>query len=197
MIHAKGFVRYTPTSPLPDDFPFENIDDPNIAYECKRHFLAEMVRDSSNTGIKPIFVRDEEGRCWYDLVDMFDDRTFKIVYCPKTGRVISFDKDASRLFPHDNNVIELEEVPDNFEADTWRINDLGELELNVSFIYRVNKDKQTALLRDAVAHIMSLQMIKDLTPFETAELAALKEYVVEVKRVDLGLHKIKWPDIPV
>lgn len=195
--HLKGFVHYTPVSPLPEDFPMENIGDPNIEYECRRHFLAETAKTSADNGMKPLFVHDENGACWYDLMHEFEPDTLKIVYCAQTGRVISFNKDAQKIFPHTDNVIEVKNVPEGFEANTWKVTLDGTLEVYDEEVYAGNKLKQTRLLQWAGAHLLVLQIMQDRSELETSEMLAIQNYMIEVKRVDLFRQKIEWPGSPV
>lgn len=197
MKHFKGFVKYKPVSPLPDDFPLENIGDPNITHECRRHFLAKAYEDSEGNEQRPLFEHDQYGRCWYDAIHDFDADTIKIVYSAKTGKVISFSKDASSLFPHGENVIEVAEVPEGFEADKWMVDANDHLCLFADGIAAINKGKQSSLLIKACAHLVALQVMPDKTGSELVQLQALNEYVIGVKRTDVSVLEPEWPTSPI
>lgn len=197
MKHYKGFVPFVPTSPLPDDFPMENIGDPNIEYECRRHHLAELAKGRDEQGMKPLFEHDQYGKCWYDCIHEFAKDTTKIVYCKDTGRVVSYHTDASALFPHGDNVIEVAVLPEGFEANTWKVNEHGHLVRYAEEILAGNQLKQARLLQWACAHLVALQIMQDKSASELAEMGAIEEYMVKVKRMKLTQVNVEWPTSPV
>lgn len=197
MIHLKGFVKYVPVSPLPDNFPMENIGNPNIEYECRRHYLAELANSRDEQGMQPLFEHDQYGKCWYDAIHEFAKDTTKIVYCKDTGRVVSYHKDATTLFPHGNNVIEVAVLPEGFEANTWKVNEHGHLVRYAEEILAGNQLKQTRLLQWACAHLVALQIMQDKSASELAEMGAIEEYMVKVKRMNLAQVNVEWPTPPI
>ncbi|HEI0612423.1 TPA: tail fiber assembly protein [Escherichia coli] len=198
MIHLKGFMKYKPVSPLPEDFPEECLDNPNIADLARKHHFAMLARETLEGGRSTLFEHDENGRCWYDSVLDFQKDTYKIVYNPATGQVIGFDKDATKLFPHGNNVVEVKSVPKDFAVGTWKFDvDSEHLLPYDKEIVSVNKLKQTRLLQAASAHWTALSCMLELRPHEAKEAEALRQYMVAVKRIDVSDMEPEWPISPI
>ena len=193
MLHLKGFVKYIPKSPLPDDFPMECLNNPNIEDLARRHCFAEMAKEKDG-GRSVLFEHDKNGLCWYDALLQFQKDTVKIVYNPATGQVLSFDSDAAKLFPHGNNVLEVKSVPKGFESGTWKV-DIDDFKIGIYDKAVVEKNKlfQTRALESAVAHLYVLNIMEDKQPHEVVEQQALREFVIKMKRVDLSDVEPKWP----
>lgn len=197
MKHFKGFTKFKPANPLPEGFPVENINNPHIeilSRQYYRYLASQEVQDDEGRVV--LFECDENGHCWYDLRDEFSEDTVKVLYEPGTNRVMSFSLDAHRLFPHGNNVIEVaaDKVPADLDVHHWKINpETGEFINCEKLKYRTNLARQTALLRDATAHYVALQIMDDKTSAENKLFVALKAYIKAVRRTDLSVEQPSWP----
>lgn len=195
MKHLKGFTPYIPVSELPEGFPMENLDNPNVAELAKQHFKAELANPQDGKVVK--FERDCNGLCWYDFANTVGKNTVKVVYNPESGYVINWSKDATTLFPHGNNVVELKSIPDDTDIDNFRYNaEKNCVERCDKLTYASNRKIQTRLLVDAAAHAWALSVIPSKTKAEDVELNMLNAYVIDVKRTDLYQAVVQWPDLP-
>ena len=199
MKHLKGFHRYEPVSPLGAGFPMENIDNPHLEEtEVRRHHLALLCEEHKGAEHRPLFYQDETGKCWYDAMNEFSEGTTKIVYCPNTGRVISFNKDATLVFPHENNVIEVAEVPDGFKADLFMVTPSGNLVPYSDEIRKLNLSQQTHLLMRANGHHTALVFITHKTDAQISEMETLQTFMVEIKQREISLtEEMQWPELPL
>lgn len=197
MKHYKGFKRYTPENPLPEGFPLENLDNPYVADLEKAYRKYELTLEDLADNQTYLFWKDENGECWYDLNKTFSADTVKIVYNTETMVVESVGKDAERMLPHGGGVLEIAELPEDFDQHIFKVDE------ETFTLYRCdvavnnkNRMRQTVLLRDAVAHFVALSVLPDRTKEETKEYNVWKDYIVAVKRTDISVLEPLWPNIP-
>lgn len=198
MKHFKGFKKFIPTCTWHEGLSAENLRDPNIPQELIRELIySQQANSKLQDGRSILFEVSSCGKNWYEARREFAADTVKVVYDPDTLRVISYDKDAMKLFPHGNNVVELESVPDDINQDTYQYNPAtNKVEHSDGLALKRAKLRQTALLRDAVPHFVALSVMEDKTKAESAEYLLWRDYIRSVKRTDLSKADIVWPEKP-
>lgn len=145
-----------------------------------------------------LYLRDENGNDWYSVIDGFTPDTFKITY-RDDGLIIGCEIDASGLFPVDLSVVEiapadvpaelcpdgswfykngkLQQIRDNLaQAETERNNRMAEVTTRIDWLEDAQKDG-------------------DISVSEETELAALRIYRTELRRLDLSsAPDVNWPE---
>lgn len=198
MQHFKGFKKYTPENPLPDGFPLENIGNPYVADLNIKYSRYALTQEVLEGGMQYLFEKDENGDCWYDLNKGFDKDTWKIAYEPETFKVVGFGKDAEKMMPHGNNIIEVKSVPSDIDILRFKVDVAKHIVYKCSDeVRKRNRAKQTSILRDAIAHLYALDCLPSLTQVERDEKAHLTNYVIAVKRTDISMESPEWPESPL
>lgn len=141
------------------------------------------------------FEMDDQGRDWYDVREMFQENTFKVVYS-QDGTVFQCEKDVNELCPHGMaGVVELEEVPDGLRRDTnnqYRFD--GSKVVPNPLYYQALKEH---LLKTAGEKISMYRDFEELGEDVSAILKEWRTYRLAVYNVDLSeLDNIKWPEKP-
>lgn len=197
-MHYKGFKKFTPSNPLPEGFPLENLDNPYIKDLSQEYHRFLMAGDDLGDGRTILFECDEHGRDWYSLRETFSPNTWKIVYEPGTNKVVSFGKDAIKLFPHGNNVVEVKAIPEGLDGANWRIDPITyEFSKCPTLVAAQNKNKQSGLMNRVVGLFISLQVDDNRSKEDTALMQELKAYIVALRYVDLSVEEPKWPESPL
>lgn len=168
--HFKNFKRYRPTKESRPDYA--DLIDAGVGFEM-----------------------DEEGRDWYDLRELFQKDTFKVVYM-EDGTVLQCEKDTNELCPHGMaGVVELESVPDGLRRHTnfmYKFNGT-EVVLNEEYFKRV-KD---CYIQQAGRKIEMYRDLVELGVDVGDKLEAWRKYRVAVFNVDTSLMGvIEWPKAP-
>lgn len=198
MKHFKGFTKFVPTCTWHEGLSAENLLDPNIPEELIRELIySQQANSKLQDGRSILFEVSSCGKNWYEARREFAADTVKVVYDPDTLRVISYDEDAMKLFPHGNNVVELKSVPDDINQDSYQYNPAtNKVEHSDGLALKRGKLRQTALLRDAVPHYVALSIMQDKTDAEKVELKVWADYIRALKRTDLSKADVVWPDYP-
>lgn len=197
-MHYKGFKKFTPKNPLPKGFPLENLDNPYIQDLSQEYHRYLMADDDVGNGQKVLFECDQHGRDWYTLRHTFRTDTWKIVYEPETFKVVSFDKDAVKLFPHGNNVVEVENIPEGLDGANWRINPISHVFSKCPVLLRgKNKNTQSGLMNRVLGLFVALQIDDEKNAEEVALMKELKAYIIKLRRVDLSVEEPEWPKSPL
>ncbi|MFZ4832768.1 tail fiber assembly protein [Rouxiella sp. Mn2063] len=157
--------------------------------------------------INALFIQDNAGNDWYELLKTLDKKALKIVFTD--DGVIQFaNYDASALWPVDSYiaVVDKNSIPPGFDVPT---NDLSWQYIDGEIVPRVyTKEEQitqavrnkNAILDSARKIISPLQDAFDLdiaTDDEVKKLAAWKKYRVLLNRIDVNTAPdIDWPNAP-
>ncbi|XGI81203.1 tail fiber assembly protein [Enterobacter hormaechei] len=147
---------------------------------------------------KVLFLNDEAGMDWYEYQKKFKDDTWKIAV-DKTGRIDSYSKDCSSIFPLNLIVVEVNELPEYIDVkEPWFVN------LETLFVYRDEKSLAEITKKNRIDDV-SLAMLpliqaeedNDLTEDESEKLKAYRQYRTELRRLDISnAPNIQWPSIP-
>ena len=173
----QSFGKFTPYTPDTTDRP-KIIDGQNV-----------------------LFLRDEKGNDWYDVVELFDEsKTLKIGY-DDDGRVRTFTTNIHAFFPVNLSVVELSPTKANLRVtlgDDWFYKN-GKLQQIRDYLADAETERNSRMA-DATARIDWLEDAQkdgDITAEDAAELAELRAYRTALRRLDLSTApKINWPDAP-
>lgn len=74
--------------------------------------------------VNTIFIIDEDGNSWYDVMGSFSTGTYKIQYDGRgLIRCIFNGNPDGQMFPTDCSVLELKEVPDDLSREHYIVED--------------------------------------------------------------------------
>lgn len=174
----QSFGKFTPYTPDTTDRP-KIIDGQNV-----------------------LFLQDDKGNDWYDVIKLFDEsKTLKIGY-DDDGRVRTFTTNIHALFPVNLSVVELPATKANLRVtlgDDWFYKD-GKLQQIRDYLADAETERNSRM-NEATARINWLEDAQkdgDISAEEAAELAELRAYRTTLRRLDLSAApKINWPDAPV
>ncbi|WP_159121556.1 tail fiber assembly protein [Citrobacter werkmanii] len=174
----QSFGKFTPYTPDTSDRP-KIIDGQNV-----------------------LFLQDDKGNDWYDVIELFDEsKTLKIGY-DDDGRVRTFTTNIHALFPVNLSVVELPATKANLRVtlgDDWFYKD-GKLQQIRDYLADAETERNSRM-NEATARINWLEDAQkdgDISAEEAAELAELRAYRTALRRLDLSAApKINWPDAPV
>lgn len=153
-------------------------------------------------GQNVMFLRDENGNDWYDVIELFDEsETLKIGY-DDDGRVRTFTTNIHALFPVNLSVVELPATKANLHVtlgDDWFYKD-GKLQQIRDYLADAETERNSRM-NEATARINWLDAAQkdgDISGEEEVELAALRAYRTALRRLDLTTAPdVKWPEYPV
>ncbi|HHN8540343.1 tail fiber assembly protein [Citrobacter cronae] len=152
-------------------------------------------------GQNVLFLQDEEGNDWYDVIELFDEsKTLKIGY-DDDGRVRTFTTNIHALFPVNLSVVELPATKANLRVtlgDDWFYKD-GKLQQirNHLAVAEAERDSRMAEVTTRIDWLEDAQKDGDILSDEETELAALRAYRTALRRLDLSTAPdINWPEVP-
>ncbi|HBU9961959.1 TPA: tail fiber assembly protein [Citrobacter freundii] len=173
----QSFGKFTPYTPDTTDRP-KNIDGQNV-----------------------LFLRDEKGNDWYDVVNLFDEsKTLKIGY-DDDGRVRTFTTNIHAFFPVNLSVVELSATKTNLRVtlgDDWFYKD-GKLQQIRDHLANAEAERNSRMadVTTRIDWLEDAQKDGDISAEEEKELATLRAYRTELRRLDLtGAPDIDWPEVP-
>lgn len=152
-------------------------------------------------GQNVLFLQDDKGNDWYDVIELFDEsKTLKIGY-DDDGRVRTFTTNIHALFPVNLSVVELSATKANLRVtlgDDWFYKD-GKLQQIRDHLADAETERNSRM-SEATARINWLEDAQkdgDISADEEKELTELRTYRTALRRLDLSTApKINWPDAP-
>lgn len=158
-------------------------------------------RPTAIDGQSVMFLRDDKGNDWYDVVKLFDESTTLKVGYDEEGRVRTFTTNIHAFFPVNLSVVELEATPDNMRVtlgDDWFYKD-GALQ-QIRDYPAIAESDRSRRMEAATARISWLEYAKadgDIKDEEEAELTDLRAYRTKLRRLDLtNAPDVNWPPVP-
>ena len=152
-------------------------------------------------GQNVMFLQDDKGNDWYDVVDLFDESTTLKVGYDEDGRVRTFTTNIHALFPVNLSVVELPATKANLRVtlgDDWFYKD-GKLQQIRDHLADAETERNSRMT-EATARIDWLEDAQkdgDISADEEKELMELRAYRTVLRRLDLSTApKINWPDAP-
>ena len=158
-------------------------------------------------GQNVMFLQDDKGNDWYDVIKLFDEsKTLKIGY-DDDGRVRTFTTNIHAFFPVNLSVVELSATKANLRVtlgDDWFYKD-GKLQQIRDYLANAEAERNSRM-NEATARINWLEAAQedgDITDEEDAELTALRTYRTALRRLDFSnvtdkesYSAINWPEKP-
>ncbi|HCR4014088.1 MULTISPECIES: tail fiber assembly protein [Citrobacter freundii complex] len=152
-------------------------------------------------GQNVMFLRDEKGNDWYDVIELFDESTTLKIGYDDDGRVRTFTTNIHALFPVNLSVVELPATKANLRVtlgDDWFYQD-GKLQQIRDYLADAETERNSRM-SEATARINWLEDAQkdgDISADEEQELTKLRAYRTALRRLDLSTApKINWPDAP-
>ncbi|WP_179154191.1 tail fiber assembly protein [Citrobacter freundii] len=173
----QSFGKFTPYTPDTTDRP-KIIDGQNV-----------------------LFLQDDKGNDWYDVIKLFDEsKTLKIGY-DDDGRVRTFTTNIHAFFPVNMSVAELPATKANLRVtlgDDWFYKD-GKLQQIRNHLAdaEAERDSRMAEVTTRIDWLEDAQKDGDISSDEETELATLRVYRAALRRLDLSTAPdINWPEVP-
>ncbi|MDM2913095.1 tail fiber assembly protein [Citrobacter sp. Cpo035] len=174
----QSFGKFTPYTPDTTDRP-KIIDGQNV-----------------------LFLQDDKGNDWYDVIELFDEsKTLKIGY-DDDGCVRTFTTNIHAFFPVNLSVVELPATKANLRVtlgDDWFYKD-GKLQQIRDHLANAEseRDRRMAEATARIDWLDAAQKDGDISDEEEVELAALRAYRTALRRLDLATApNVKWPEYSV
>lgn len=152
-------------------------------------------------GQNVLFLQDDKGNDWYDVIELFDEsKTLKIGY-DDDGRVRTFTTNIHALFPVNLSVVELPATKANLRVtlgDDWFYKD-GKLQQIRNHLAdaEAERDSRMAEVTTRIDWLEDAQKDGDISSDEETELATLRAYRTALRRLDLSTAPdINWPEVP-
>lgn len=150
-------------------------------------------KESSLFGLAAFLVNGD-GVDWYDYQETFSSNKLK-VQVNKTGEVVAASRDASKLFPENCIVIEIEEAPEDITSRPYKFD--GEM-LYVDSEQEI-RSKASGLSKEADNVIRLLSDERDAGIISDDDLTrweAWVKYRKALRELDVTATDIKWPAKP-
>lgn len=152
-------------------------------------------------GQNVMFLQDDKGNDWYDVIELFDEsKTLKIGY-DDDGRVRTFTTNIHALFPVNLSVVELPATKANLRVtlgDDWFYKD-GKLQQIRNYLADAEAERgnRMAEVTTRIDWLEDAQKDGDISSYEETELATLRAYRTALRRLDLSTAPdINWPEVP-
>lgn len=152
-----------------------------------------------------LYLRDENGSDWYDVVPLFDEySTLKVGYYDD-GHVGTFSTNIYAFAPVNMSVVELPATDENMQVTfggEWFYKD-GKLFRDYQVVAATERDRRIYETTERINWLTSAQEDGDISAGELAELNALRTYRASLRRLDLSnitdqtsYRAIIWPEHP-
>lgn len=152
-------------------------------------------------GQNVLFLKDDKGNDWYDVIKLFDEsKTLKVGF-DDDGRVRTFTTNIHAFFPANLSVVELSATKANLRVtlgDDWFYKD-GKLQQIRDHLANAEAERNSRMadVTTRIDWLEDAQKDGDISVAEEKELATLRAYRTELRRLDLtGAPDIDWPEVP-
>jgi hypothetical protein len=149
-------------------------------------------------GQNVLFLQDDKGNDWYDVINLFDEsKTLKIGY-DDDGCVRTFATNIHAFFPVDLSVVELLATKANLRVtlgDDWFYKD-GKLQQIRDHLAgaEAERGRRMADVTARIDWLEDAQKDGDISADEETELAALRVNRTKLRRLDLSsAPDVNWP----
>lgn len=145
-----------------------------------------------------LYLINEEGDDWYEYQKFFQPDTYKVVF-NHTGEISRVTKDATDLFPQNQQIAEVADIPEDFHPYDYRF-ESGQfipVEKSMGDIIAANEGVQTKLITQATQVISPLVVLEQsglLEGSRAVKLEAYRGYLKTLMKVDLS--DPTWPEMP-
>ncbi|MGV4041507.1 tail fiber assembly protein [Citrobacter portucalensis] len=172
----QSFGKFTPYTPDTTDRP-KIIDGQNV-----------------------LFLQDDKGNDWYDVIKLFDEsKTLKIGY-DDDGCVRTFTTNIHAFFPVNLSVVELPATKANLRVtlgDDWFYKN-GKLQQIRDHLANAEAERNSRMaeVTTRINWLEDAQKDGDISAEEEDELTALRAYRTALRRLDLSTAPdIDWPPV--
>ncbi len=152
-------------------------------------------------GQNVMFLKDDKGNDWYDVIKLFDEsKTLKIGY-DDDGRVRTFTTNIHAFFPVNMSVVELSATKANLRVtlgDDWFYKN-GKLQQIRDHLANAEAERNSRMadVTTRIDWLEDAQKDGDISADEEKELTTLRAYRIALRRLDLtGAPDIDWPEVP-
>ncbi|EGT3580021.1 tail fiber assembly protein [Citrobacter freundii] len=147
-----------------------------------------------------MFLQDDKGNDWYDVIKLFDEsKTLKIGY-DDDGRVRTFTTNIHAFFPVNMSVVELSATKANLRVtlgDDWFYKN-GKLQQIRDHLANAEAERNSRMaeVTTRIDWLEDAQKDGDISADEEKELATLRAYRTRLRRLDLtDAPDIDWPEV--
>ena len=170
-----------------------------------KNFKEYTPEDSDQTLPNVIHLIDENKNDWYKSLRFFRENTYKVMYDPQTGKLLTFTKEASRLNPNTFSVIELNELPGLTTNDPVDFQKGGYFILDgkLTYVEKENAEYAFEARRNRAALLKRFDSIVSnplrWEGLSTEKKEALKEYrqaLLDISKQEGFPKTIAWPQEP-
>lgn len=151
-------------------------------------------------GQNVMFLQDDKGNDWYDVIKLFDEsKTLKIGY-DDDGRVRTFTTNIHAFFPVNMSVVELSATKANLRVtlgDDWFYKN-GKLQQIRDHLANAEAERNSRMaeVTTRIDWLEDAQKDGDISADEEKELATLRAYRTRLRRLDLtDAPDIDWPEV--
>ncbi|MBD8129237.1 tail fiber assembly protein [Pantoea agglomerans] len=157
-----------------------------------------------------LFLKDSEGRDWYESQKLFDDKSLKFMF-NSAGIVTSTSYDVSALWPVGNSVAEIpaSEVPENLDidgnwmfdgksivprtytAEEWQAKAEAQRQNLLTAANAATADWRTELQLDVISEEDKASLIEWITYIKALKVMSFTEV-----RDEAAMGAIVWPEAP-
>ena len=152
-------------------------------------------------GQNVMFLQDDKGNDWYDVIELFDESKTLKIGDDDDGRVRTFTTNIHALFPVNLSVVELPATKANLRVtlgDDWFYKD-GKLQQIRNYLADAEAERgnRMAEVTTRIDWLEDAQKDGDISSYEETELATLRAYRTALRRLDLSTAPdINWPEVP-
>ncbi|WP_334470116.1 tail fiber assembly protein [Arsenophonus sp. PmNCSU2021_1] len=158
--------------------------------------------ENPSDGVRVQYFISEDGTDFYESFKLFSKK-YKIGF--DENRIIrTLSEDISAIYPHELSIVDIEELPDDFNIDEKWVYINGEIEryqLTKKELIQQAEQSKYSLMNNTNMIIHPLQDAVDLnmsTENEKLQLGKWKKYRILLNRIDTSAAPdIEWPKKPV
>lgn len=141
-------------------------------------------------GQQVIYLRDEKGNDWYDVIKLFDESTTLKVGYDDNGAVRTFTTNIHAFFPVNLSVVELPATEENMRValgNDWYYRE-GKLQQIRDYQAQAiaERDRRITEITTRINWLVAAQEDGDISAGEEAELATLRARRSALRRLDLS-----------
>lgn len=158
--------------------------------------LTRYIPEEPPYGHQAAYLRDSEGRDWYDIQNFFHKDTWKVGYM-SDGIIVTAAKDVSAMFPEGLSISEVDRIPEGFRVDlTWEYKEglISKIPIDYKKLNQDKKDSEIALARSKIS---DYQIFVDMDIADKDDIRNLKGWKTYFALIyKLNIDNPVWPIRP-
>lgn len=165
-----------------------------------KNFKEYSRADTGNHYENAIFLQDDSGEDWYDVLPKFQNDTWKVVY-DSASNVVLAKQDVSQVNPNTFSVLEVQTLPDNFALTSY-----GKYQVVDGAVVQVlsDTDERAAMIRACRNRLLQNLDTLVSNPVRYASYSdAYKQALIDYRQALLDVSKqptfpqtVTWPTLP-